>query len=109
MGKDVVPGQPVLVPGPAVDLQALHEVIGVAVVVAAAGGDLQGLAGSQVDGHRVEPGRVDQEGGLAGHRVQADHVPDEPGLHGAGVAVAGQAVDASVVPGLGRVPGLEDR
>lgn len=83
--------EPVLRPLPPVDLDALH-VVALGSLVQARGSDPERLVA--VDGHVEvrEPGRGEQVDGLRDDRIDAEHVPEEPGVHGAGVAVAGDAV-----------------
>jgi len=50
VGKDIVIGEPVLLPGPAIDLQALHIDVGVTIAVTAGAGDDQLLISAEVDG-----------------------------------------------------------
>ena len=88
MRENVLPSHPRLIPVLAIDLQALHIVLRIA--VAACSCDIQALPATKIDIH-TEPGRHDQEGGLSCQWVQADDVPQQPGLHGPGVAVPGEA------------------
>lgn len=97
-GKNVVPGEPALIPLFAVDFERLHLV---RVLGAACRGHLQRLAPAQRDREIREPRRADEEGRLARHRVEPDHAPEQPRLHGAGVAIARQAVARRVVVRLG--------
>lgn len=85
---NVIVRKPVLRPGLAVDLDALH----VVPLVQPRRGDAQRLVA--VDGHVQvrEPRRAQQVDGLRHDRVQADELPQEPRVHGAGVAVPGDAV-----------------
>lgn len=86
--EDVLPGDPGLVPGDAVDGERLH-VVGVLGEVL--GGNHEGPAAAEVDCEVREPRRCDEERGLPRERVEPDHVPEQPALHGAGVRVAREA------------------
>lgn len=92
-------------PAHAVDLERL-DVKGI--LVATDGGDPKPLAPTQVDAQVGEPGIADEEEGLAGHGIEADHVPEKLRLHGAGIAVAGEAVGRGAEVGLCNVAAAQD-
>jgi hypothetical protein len=104
--KDIVPGDPRLVPSLAVDLQALY--VDLVHLITATTSYKQLLATSKIDAEPLEPWTANEKGSLACQWVQPNHVPQNPRLHGVGVTVTWYASCTSVIEALGCVARVLD-
>jgi len=84
-------------------------IVCVAFSITSGASDREFLSVAEIDGHGLEPRRVDEKGCLSSDGIESDHIPKEPCLHSSCVTVSWKPCWPNLVAAFGDLAGLFDR